>query len=142
MPRRCLLTAALATLLLVPAPARAGRWLREADGTCRYEWTPRSLARGPIAMGNGVLMPFRSLAGSASNGWLAGLLLPLGLMVGLAEGIAWTTVGAVETVSGGALALAPEGAADRLHFSPVLQFPLGRRSLDEYRADGCGDAPL
>jgi hypothetical protein len=135
---RCLLTLAIATLLLLPAPARAERWLRDADGVCRRQWTPRSLARGPLAMGNGVLMPFRSLAGAASGGWLAALLLPLGVMTGLAEGIAWTSVGAVETLSGGAFALAPEGAADRLHFSPVVQFPLGRRSLDEYRADGCG----
>jgi hypothetical protein len=42
-------------------------------------------------------------------------------------------------VTGGVVPFAPEGAADRLHFSPVAQFPLGRRSLDEYRIDGCDE---
>ena len=137
MLARCLVSLALAASILAPGSARADRWVREAEGRCRWEWTPRSMLRGPTAMGNGVLMPFRSLAGSVTGGWVAAALLPLSVMVGLAEGITWTVAGAFEMLSGGAFALAPEGASDGLHIAPVVQFPLGRRSLDEYRVDGC-----
>ncbi len=137
MSARCLASLLLAASVLAPGSAGADRWVREAEGVCRREWTAGSMLRGPAAIGNGVLMPFRSLAGSVTGGWVAAALLPLGAMVGLAEGIAWTVVGTFEMLSGGAFALAPEGASDRLHFAPVVQFPFGRRSLDEYRVDGC-----
>jgi len=69
------------------------------------------------------------------------VLSPLGLAVGLGEGILWAVQGAFDLVSGGIVPVAPEGAADRLHLSPVTQFPLGVRSLDEYRVDGCDEPP-
>jgi len=137
MGLRCLASLALAACVLAPGSAGADRWVSEGEGVCRREWTAGSMLRGPAAVGNGVLMPFRSLAGSVTGGWVAAALLPFGAMVGLAEGIAWTVVGTVEMLTGGAFALAPEGASDGLHLAPVVQFPFSRRSLDEYRADGC-----
>lgn len=137
MLARCLVSLALAASILAPGSAGADRWVREGEGRCRREWTSRSMLRGPTTVGNGVLMPFRCLAGSVTGGWVAAALLPLGAMVGLAEGITWTVAGTFEMLSGGAFALAPEGASDSLHFAPVVQFPFGRRSLDEYRVDGC-----
>jgi hypothetical protein len=124
---------------LVPEAAQADNWTRDADGHCQREWTARSLARGPIAVGNGVLLPFRSLAGGFTAGWVGAVLSPVGLMVGLGEGILWIVQGAADLATGGVAPFAPEGAADRLHFSPVVQFPMGRRSLDEYRVDGCDE---
>ena len=136
------LAAALAASLLLPAAAAADRWVRDADGVCRREWTPSSMARGPIAMGNTVLLPFRSLAGSFTDGWEGAVLFPLSLMVGLAEGFMWAVTGAAELLTGGAVALAPEGAVEGLSIRPVTQLPPSLRNLDAYDVDRCGEAGI
>ena len=134
-PLECL--AVLAVLLLLAAPAVGDRWVRDEEGLCHREWTPSSLGRGPIAMVNGLLLPARSLYGGLGGGWASAALSPVGLMVGLAEGFGWVGAGALETLTGGVLGLAPEGAVQGLELGPVVQMPLGRRRLDEYAVDLC-----
>jgi hypothetical protein len=133
---RAALCAALAALLLAPA-ASADRWVRDAEGRCQREWTRASLARGPIAMLNGVLLPFRSLAGAFSAGGRAALFAPASLILGFAEGVSWLVGGTLETLSGGAFGIPPAGAAARLDVSPVVQLPASQRSLEVYRVDLC-----
>jgi hypothetical protein len=135
------LGAALVALLLWAGSARADRWVRDDEGLCRREWTPASLARGPIAMANGLILPFRSLAGGLTGGVPAALASPVGMVLGLAEGVSWIAVGTLEIASGGAVGFAPEGAADRLHFGRVVQLPLGRRNLEAYRTELCEEDP-
>jgi hypothetical protein len=126
------LTLALAT----PLAAIADDWVRDEAGRCQREWTPGSLARGPAAAANGLMLPLRSLAGSFTDGVSGALLSPLGLAVGTAEGIVWIFQGVAETLTGGSLGLAPHGATT-LQLRPVLQLPPGKRDLDEYREDRC-----
>ncbi|MDJ0848726.1 MAG: hypothetical protein QNK04_10135 [Myxococcota bacterium] len=142
-PRATFLAAlALPALLASPPPAGADRWVRDEEGLCHREWTPRSLARGPIAMANGLLLPFRSFYGGFTAGWQGAVLSPLGLFVGLAEGFGWLGIGAAELATGGAFGLAPEGAVHQIEVGPVVQMPLGRRTLDEYEVDRCDEQDL
>ena len=55
---------ALTLALAIPGAGMADNWVRDAAGRCEREWTPGSLARGPTAVANGLMLPFRSLAGS------------------------------------------------------------------------------
>jgi hypothetical protein len=132
------LGAVLVSVLFLAAPGAvlADDWVRDEAGRCQREWTPSSLARGPTAVVSGLLLPFRSLAGSFTGGIPGALLSPLGLAVGTAEGIVWIFQGCAETLTGGSLGLAPHGATT-LQLRPVLQVPPGDRNLDEYREDRC-----
>jgi hypothetical protein len=136
MGRRLGAVLVLSLTLAVPGAVLADDWVRDEAGRCQREWTPGSLARGPTAVVSGLLLPFRSLAGSFSDGVSGALLSPLGLAVGTAEGIVWIFQGCAETLTGGSLGLAPHGATT-LQLRPVLQVPPGERDLDEYREDRC-----
>ena len=122
--------------LAIAGAGMADAWVRDAVGRCEREWTAKSLARGPAAAANGLVLPFRSLAGSYTDGDSGALLSPLALLVGTAEGIVWIFQGCAETLTGGSLGLAPHGVAT-LRLRPVLQLPPGERDLDEYREDRC-----
>jgi hypothetical protein len=114
----------------------ADDWVRDEAGRCEREWTPGSLARGPAAVANGLLLPFRSFAGGFTDGVPGALLSPLALLAGGAEGIVWIFQGCAETLMGGRFGLTPHGTAT-LQLRPVLQLPPGERDLDEYREDRC-----
>jgi hypothetical protein len=109
----------LASLLALPASlARA-----EADSA---PWTSASLLRGPTAMANAPLVPFRSAAGGAHvalDDPVAGvkrriILVPAltlgGGAMGLVDAGLWLVAGLADTFTGGYFALAPEPAT---HFS-------------------------
>lgn len=129
--------ALLLALSLSPSAAGADEWVVDDTGQCVRNWTPRSLARGPIAMTNGILLPFRSLAGGFTDGVVGAVMSPIGFFVGLGEGVIWLTTGVFELLSGGAVGLAPEGVVTDVLFAPVPQFPLGARDLEEYRVELC-----
>lgn len=139
----CLVGLLLATMLwmLLPPAAFADAWARDASGICERSWTLGSLLRGPTAMVNGLALPLRSLAGSLIGGPVAAATSPVGLAIGIGEGIGWVLVGSLETVTGGTLGVAPE-VATSLHVSPVLQFPFGARrysTRDASHRAGCSD---
>jgi hypothetical protein len=89
-------------------------------------WTPASLLRGPTAIANAPLVPFRTAAGGtrvALDDPVEGtkrkvLLVPLlavaGGGMGLVDAGVWLAAGLADTVTGGWFALAPEQAT---HFS-------------------------
>jgi len=136
MDRRLGAVLALTLALAIPGAGMADDWVLDEAGRCEREWTPGSLARGPAAVANGLLLPFRSLAGSFTDGVSGALLSPLALAVGTAEGIVWIFQGCADTLTGGSLGIAPYGATTfQLH--PVQQLPLRERNLDEYREDLC-----
>jgi hypothetical protein len=126
----------LTLALAVPGAVLADDWVRDEAGRCERQWTPGSLARGPTAVVSGLMLPFRSLAGSFSDGVPGALLSPLALAVGTAEGIVWIFQGFADALTGGSLGIAPHGATT-LRLRPVLQLPSGERDLDEYREDRC-----
>jgi hypothetical protein len=96
-------------------------------------WTSSDLARGPIAILNAPLVPFRSAAGgvqAALGDTQAGLqrriMLPptLGLAggaMGLVEGVIWLGTGLADTLTGGALAISTEEAT---HLSAAPLAPM------------------
>ncbi len=129
--------AVLLVQLAQPPAARGDRWRRDDQGICHREWTPASLSRGPITMVNGLLLPFRSVRGGFTAGWTGALLSPMSFFIGVAEGVGWVATGAMELCSGGALGLVPEGAARRIELGPVVQLPLGERTLEAYDVDLC-----
>ena len=139
MDRRLGAVLVLTLALAIPGAGMADDWVRDETGRCEREWTPGSLARGPAAVVSGLMLPFRSLAGSFTDGVSGALLSPLGLAVGTAEGIVWIFQGLADTLTGGSLGIAPHGATT-LQLRPVLQIPPGERDLDEYREDRCQPA--
>jgi hypothetical protein len=117
---------------LYAAAAAHGAWVVNEEGECVREWTPASLGRGPAAMLNAPLLPFRSAAGgvqlAASDrtpkpGLPRRILLPPLLAVagggmGLVESGIWLGTGLVDTLSGGYLEVAPDEAT-HLGVGPV-----------------------
>ena len=111
----------LAVMLLVPAIAHPA-WVVDERGQCVQAWTPASLARGPTAIANAPLLPFRTAVGGAqvasedrSPGLRPKILLPPLLAVGGAgmgvlDAVVWVATGLADTVTGGSFALAPEEA--------------------------------
>ena len=77
MDRRLGAVLALTLALAIPGAGMADDWVRDEAGRCEREWTPGSLARGPAAVASGLMLPFRSLAGSFTDGVSGALLSPL-----------------------------------------------------------------
>jgi len=116
-----------AIALLAASTARAAT----AD-ECNPEWTAASLARGPVAIANAPLVPFRSAAGgiqlvaagteSTVHGQI--IMSPVvavgGVVTGLAEMVIWMGTGLADTLTGGYFRLAPEEAT---HFSVSPMVP-------------------
>jgi hypothetical protein len=141
--------AALMAVVLRANPA-LGAWVVNEQGECVHAWTPGSLLRGPTAMLNAPLLPFRSVAGGGllayedqSPGLQAKILLPPTLVVaggamGLVESIIWFGTGASDTVTAGYFEVAPDEAT-RLAIGPVRP-PFGGAARSPARewADQCG----
>ena len=128
---------------MLATPALAGsEWERNEDGECVRVWTASELGRGPIAMTNGLILPVRELVGGWKGGAAGIALSPVSAVAGVFEGTGWIISGLLDTVTGGAFAISPDGMA-RLRFEPVQLLPEGDRSFDEYHdAPGCeGDEP-
>jgi hypothetical protein len=137
---RLVLTLACASALacLLATPALAGsEWKRNDAGGCVRVWNASELARGPIAMTNGLILPVRELVGGFKGGAAGIALSPISAVAGVFEGTGWIVSGLLDTLTGGAFAISPDGMA-RLRFEPVQLLPEGERSFDEYdNAPGC-----
>src|SRR5690349_16241817 len=59
-------TGIVAALVLHPVLAAAA-WRLNGAGECVREWTPASLVRGPAALVNAPLLPFRTAAGGVQT---------------------------------------------------------------------------
>ena len=104
--------------------AEAGQWTVDAQGDCVRQWTPASLARGPLAMTNALTFPVRQLVGggqagaddSASSNAARVLLVPtlalLGFGTGTAECVIVLGQGLADFLTGGTLDLVSDESAD------------------------------
>ena len=127
------LVAGLVALAAEPACGRSA-WETNDAGECVRVWSAAELGRGPIAMTNGVLLPIRELAGGATDGVWGVVWLPIAVAGGAVEGLGWVSAGFLDTLTGGAFAISPDGIA-QLHAGPVLQLPEGHRSYEAYAVD-------
>ena len=136
---------------MLQADGAAARWVVNERGDCVAEWTAGSLVRGPAAMLNALLVPFRSAAGGvqlalddpAKGGVKRKVLLTptlaiIGGGMGLVEAGVWLGTGLADTLTGGYFALAPEPATE-LSLAPVRPMfaPDNRRPT----TDPCGRSP-
>jgi len=113
----------VALVLVLAAHANAA-WVVNERNECVRAWDASSLARGPVAMLNAPLLPFRSAAGGflvARDDQQTGLrrkilLTPLltlgGGAMGLVESGIWLGAGLADTATGGYFAVAPEEATE------------------------------
>jgi hypothetical protein len=114
----------LAVLCASTDLAAAGQWTVDAHGNCVNQWTPASLARGPLAMTNALTFPVRQLVGggqagaddSASSTGAKVLLVPalalLGLGTGTMECVIVMGQGIADFVTAGTLDLVSDESAD------------------------------
>lgn len=123
---RMRLPAVCLALVLVAAPAGVARgaWTVDAAGGCVEQWAPSDMLDGPTAVLNGPILPFRQMAGGAEYAWNTEEWWPWQIAVmlpavtafsgaaGALEGIWWMTSGLADTLTGGALGLAPEEATE------------------------------
>jgi len=121
-----------AFLCLLVARAASAAWVTNDAGECVHEWTPASLARGPAAIANAPLLPFRSAVGGAqlagsdrtpNPSWPHLILLPplltiVGGGMGLVEAGIWLGTGLADTLTGGWFEVAPDEAT-HLSIAPV-----------------------
>jgi hypothetical protein len=149
---KCLARVALASILLLgvhPAGALAV-WTVDERGDCVQQWVPGSLARGPTAVLNAPLAPFRSAAGGAqlalenpSRETRTQILLPplltlAGGGMGLIDTFVWAGTGLVDTATGGYFEIAPSEATE-LSLAPIRPaFSSTVPSREAERVDRCG----
>jgi hypothetical protein len=149
---------AVLALVVLRASGALAAWVVNERGECVHAWTPASLVRGPTAMLNAPLLPFRSAVGGVlaarddrSPGLQGKILLPptlavVGGGIGLVESIIWFGTGLTDTVTGGYLEMAPDEAT-RLAGEPVRQpFVADPSASARVSEDRCGrrrgpDAP-
>ena len=82
----------------------------------------------------GELPVIRELVGGVTDGVWGVVLSPIAAVSGAIEGAGWVSAGFLDTLTGGALAISPDGIA-QLHASLVLQLPEGHRSYEAYARD-------
>jgi hypothetical protein len=121
-----------AFLCLLVTRAASAAWVTNDAGECVREWTPASLARGPAAIVNAPLLPFRSAVGGAllagsdrtpNPSWPHRILLPplltiVGGGMGLVEAGIWLGTGLADTITGGWFEIAPDEAT-HLAITPI-----------------------
>ena len=96
--RLILMLAALICGLL--CESASAEWVVE-DDVCVERFGARDLARGPLAIGNGVLLPLRVFPRAFYGSGLRAIPLSLGY------GVWWIATGALDTVTIGMLHVAP-----------------------------------
>jgi hypothetical protein len=111
-------------LLVLLRGGAAATWVVDEQGACVWSWTPAAMARGPAAMLNALTVPVRSAVGGVivahetpKHGLVSQILMPpllavAGGAMGLAEGVIWFATGVADTLTGGALAVAPNDATE------------------------------
>ncbi|MDX2169776.1 MAG: hypothetical protein SF182_22085 [Deltaproteobacteria bacterium] len=135
--------------LLAPAQVARGAWVVDANGACVERWTSADLLRGPTAIVNAPLLPFRSLAGGAEYAWNTEEWWPYQIAVlgpavtlvsagfGAVESLWWVATGLADTLTGGALFLAPERAT-QLSIAPDVPSVIADRPEPPATTDRCG----
>jgi len=130
-------TAIVVAALLLQPRVSAAVWRLNAAGECVREWTPASLLRGPTAIVNAPLLPFRTAAGGVETALedptpnpgvvrrvaLPPLLAVVGGGIGLVDAVVWIATGLADTFTGGWFELVPDEATE-LGIAPVRP-PLG-----------------
>lgn len=143
-----LLTAAL----IARASIADGAWIVDANGACVEHWAASDLARGPTAIVNAPLLPFRAMAGGARYAWnqeewwpwQIGILGPAVTAIctaaGTLESVWWIGTGLADTLSGGYFGIAPERAT-QLSVQPELPRIIGdAEPTPTPTTDRCGRA--
>ena len=111
-------------VLVVVAIAQAAQaaWVVDDRGRCVEEWRSGDLLRGPTAIVNAPLVPFRSAVGGwqlaredKQTGLQRKIALPAiatlgGAAMGTGEAALWLVSGLADTLTGGALSIAPDEA--------------------------------
>jgi hypothetical protein len=139
---RCFLAALAATCLASAAALAESQWERNGEGECVRVWTRSELTRGPVGIANGLILPARAVVGGFQGGAWGIALAPAALLAGMAEGLGLIFAGVTDLLTGGVLAVVPDGMA-RLRSDPILLFPEGRRSFVDYQnGPSCPDDPL
>lgn len=143
-------TLILVTALLVRAGVAPAAWTVDANGACVEKWAADDLLRGPTAIANGPLLPLRTMAGGAEYAWntsewwpwqIAGLgtaVVIISGAAGVVEGVWWMCTGLVDTLTGGALQVAPERAV-QLSIQPELPLLIAdAKPTPQPTTDRCG----
>jgi hypothetical protein len=127
----------------------ASTWQVDQYGNCSRVWEPSDMARGPKAIINTPLEPFRALAGGCQmipEFWKAAAV-PSGVItvptmilfstaMGAIEAPIWAIGGIFDTLTGGYFEIAPDRATD-LSVMPIV--PLFMPVTPEVRTtDRCG----
>lgn len=128
---RSVRSAMLALVLAVAFPRHAAAtWTPDGRGACAYHLDGASLLRGPTAILNAPLVPFRAVAGGVTyarehqtNRMPGIVLLPPTLVVtagamGVAQMLIWVGTGLFDTVTAGYFEAAPPEAT-RLAVDPL-----------------------
>jgi len=128
----------------------AARSAGAATDACDEGWTPASLLRGPKAVVNAPLVPFRSAAGGVrlaaegtehtvrGNVIMSPVVAVGSLATGLVEMAIWMGTGVADGLTGGWFRFAPEEAM-RFSVEPMTPAfaPESRRPKPVAPADGC-----
>ena len=137
----------LATLI-APAGLAYGEWVVDANGDCVDKWTSRDVLRGPTAIVNAPLLPFRQMAGGAEYAWNRPEWTPwnratLGTAAtgvsgafGIVEGLWWIATGVPDTLTGGYFSLAPERATE-ISIEPEVSVAISDKNPAP-ATDNCG----
>ena len=146
--RRRLVLSLLVAAMLVGSTAEpvAAAWKVAADGRCVEYWTPASLGRGPTALLMAPTAIPRAVAGAITSMSTLRKDSPSGSSIaaspllvffwganGFVEMLIWMGTGVVDTVTGGALSLAPDDAVE-LSLSPLTYAPVAKPPT----TDPCG----
>ncbi|HSP97741.1 MAG TPA: hypothetical protein VL049_10915 [Candidatus Dormibacteraeota bacterium] len=114
----------LTVALVAPAGIARGAWSVDAAGGCVEQWGPSDMLRGPTAIVNGPILPFRQMAGGAEYAWNTKEWWPWQIVAmgpgvtlfsgaaGLLEGTWWVVTGVADTLTGGYFGAAPEAATE------------------------------
>lgn len=139
----------MALALLAAADGARAAWVVDADGACVERWTSADLLRGPTAIVNAPLLPFRTLAGGAEYAWNTEAWWPYQIAVlgpavtlfagafGVLESTWWIGTGLADTLTGGAFALAPEPAT-QLSIAPQVPSVIADAPEKAPTTDKCG----
>src|SRR5947209_16693829 len=99
----CLVRVSVLLMVVLRASGALAAWVVNERGECVRAWTPASLVRGPAAVLNAPLLPFRSMVGGVLAGedrspGMQAILLPptlavVGGAMGLVESVIWFGTG-------------------------------------------------
>jgi len=133
--------------------AIAGEWVVDENGRCVEKWSPSSLERGPVAVGDAPLVPMRVAAGAGpelrqpgrpgftgDSFFFRALYVPLNLVTGVQAALSQASFGVMDVATGGYFGFAdddPKSFTVKPEPLGVLG-PLGVPRLAPHPIDACG----